>query len=568
VLLTADGTPKVADFGLAKDLVEPSVTSTVNSGPALTQTGDILGTPAYMPPEQASGITAHLTPAADVYSLGAMLYEALTGRPPFQAPDALQTLFLVLSTEAVPPRTLQPKLPRDLDTICLKCLEKQARKRYASAKELADDLQRWQAGEPILARPVGVVERTGKWARRHKAGAALVLVSFVLLLALVGFTIAQVVSGAQLKQANDALGANIVALEKANNEADKAYTLATSTLDEIVRDTTVKLGGMPNGEALLLDLLAKQSTLNKQLWALRPNDAGASKRYRLALWQQSTYEGNYGRFQEAALTRQALRDYLATELEKVPDDVDLLAMQVRNAFDTASIANALGQKEAAQSGRTEFIRLSEKFITKLPDHRDTPIFAVQRHWFRGFDALAQDACTAARSMTDPNDRFAFLSTSLDQLAIVLKNADRYSEAQKAFLESEAVLTGGCPRVNPKTAEFCRSGIANSKVNRAQMAFDTDKPAEAKRLYAEAEAILRELVKDFSLTLLYKQTLSDCIFWQGMMAYTDNPQLGKKQMDESIAILDEELKRRTDKNLSDMRQRYIDLRESKMKEKKE
>jgi tetratricopeptide (TPR) repeat protein len=172
VLLTADGTPKVTDFGLAKLLI---------GGPDQTQPGSILGTPNYMAPEQASGQTQRIGPAVDVYALGAILYEMLTGRPPFQGADLFAILDQVRSQEPVPPRRLQPKLPRDLETICLKCLEKEPGKRYTTAEALADDLHRFQAGEPITARPAGAAERVLKWARRRPAvaglAAALVLVA-------------------------------------------------------------------------------------------------------------------------------------------------------------------------------------------------------------------------------------------------------------------------------------------------------------------------------------------------------------------------------------------------------
>jgi predicted Ser/Thr protein kinase len=162
VLLAEDGTPQVSDFGLAKCL----------DVPGLTQTGAIVGTPSYMAPEQASG-RKDIGPAADVYALGAILYELLTGRPPFKAATPMDTVMQVLSGEAVPVRRLQPKVPKDLETICLKCLEKESKKRYASAEELAEDLKCWQAGEPIRARPVGRVERGWKWVRRNPVVAGL-----------------------------------------------------------------------------------------------------------------------------------------------------------------------------------------------------------------------------------------------------------------------------------------------------------------------------------------------------------------------------------------------------------
>ena len=164
VLLTADGEPKVSDFGLARSLA---------SDVRLTHTGQLLGTPCYMAPEQAEAGAIDVGPAADVYSLGAILYELLTGHPPFRAATTLQTLDLVRSREPVPPRELQPATPRDLQTICLKCLEKEPAKRYATAGELADDLRRFLDDEPIRARPVGYIGRRARWARRNPVPAGL-----------------------------------------------------------------------------------------------------------------------------------------------------------------------------------------------------------------------------------------------------------------------------------------------------------------------------------------------------------------------------------------------------------
>jgi serine/threonine protein kinase len=165
VLLAADGTPKITDFGLAKKLDDAS---------GGTLTGAVMGTPSYMAPEQASGNSWKIGPAVDIYALGAILYECVTGRPPFRAASVIDTLQMVVSSEPVPPRQLNGRTPRDLETICLKCLQKEAARRYDTAKELADDLERWLRGEPVLARPSTSIERLFKFIRRRPAVAALV----------------------------------------------------------------------------------------------------------------------------------------------------------------------------------------------------------------------------------------------------------------------------------------------------------------------------------------------------------------------------------------------------------
>ena len=168
-----DFMPKITDFGLAKRL---------DIGQQ-TQSGQIIGTPDYMAPEQASGKGNRVGPAVDIYSLGAILYELLTGRPPFQTASALETLEQVRQQEPVSPRRLQPQVPRDLETICLKCLAKEPGKRYASALALAEDLRRFLSDEPIKARPPSLGERCARWVRHHKAVAVAFSVISVTLVA-------------------------------------------------------------------------------------------------------------------------------------------------------------------------------------------------------------------------------------------------------------------------------------------------------------------------------------------------------------------------------------------------
>jgi serine/threonine-protein kinase len=180
VLLTADSIPKVSDFGLARRLDEDA---------NLTRSGAQLGTPSYMAPEQAEGKSHEVGPAADIYALGAILYEMLTGRPPFRAESASETIRQVIYQDPAPPSRLNAKVPRELETICLKCLNKEPERRYDSAAALADDLGRFADGRPILARPPSWGGRVWRWGRRNPASAGLVAAILALSLLTVGGTL-------------------------------------------------------------------------------------------------------------------------------------------------------------------------------------------------------------------------------------------------------------------------------------------------------------------------------------------------------------------------------------------
>jgi eukaryotic-like serine/threonine-protein kinase len=194
IVFAAEGAPKVSDFGLAKLL-------DADSGRTLS--GQPIGTPSYMAPEQAGGDSKRAGTAADVYALGAILYHALTGRPPFLGESHLETMRMVVSTEAVAPRGLRPDVPRDLETICLRCLEKEPSKRYAGATELADELRRYLDGRPIIARPVGPAGRFVRWSRRNPWIAGL---SAAVLVSLVVGTVASTVQAIRAGRAEVATG--------------------------------------------------------------------------------------------------------------------------------------------------------------------------------------------------------------------------------------------------------------------------------------------------------------------------------------------------------------------------
>ncbi len=225
VLLTADGRPKITDFGLAKRL---------DSDSRQTQSGAIMGTPSYMAPEQAWGHTRQIGPLSDLYALGAILYEMLVGRPPFHGASALETLELARTQEPVPPTRLQPKIAVDLETVCLKCLQKDPAKRYRDAGALAEDLQRFLDGRPVQARPVGVPERLARWCRRNPRIAALMATVAALLVTVTAVSSYAAVSlkrlNGQLEEANQAESAARDEAQTNEREAIKARDLEAEAL--------------------------------------------------------------------------------------------------------------------------------------------------------------------------------------------------------------------------------------------------------------------------------------------------------------------------------------------------
>ena len=251
ILLDAAGHPKVADFGLAKVL-------DLDGG--LTRTHTVLGSPSYMAPEQAEADSGRVGAPTDVYALGAILYELLAGRPPFRAATALETLAQVKGADPVPPSRFQPGLPRDVETICLKCLEKDPARRYPTADALAEDLRRFRAGESILARPAPPWERAWKWARRRPSRAAAVAAGAAAVALLLGgglyYNTRLRDAVDQARRAERAAEANARVAAASARDAVAQRNLALKALDQLVFGVQEKLKDLPATRAARQGLLA------------------------------------------------------------------------------------------------------------------------------------------------------------------------------------------------------------------------------------------------------------------------------------------------------------------------
>jgi tetratricopeptide (TPR) repeat protein/tRNA A-37 threonylcarbamoyl transferase component Bud32 len=257
VLITSDGIPKITDFGLAKRLEEDS---------GQTLSGTIVGTASYMAPEQARGEVHEVGPHSDLYSLGAMLYEFITGKPPFRGRTPMDIVVKVTREDVIPPSRLQPDVPRDLETICIKCLQKEPAKRYANCYELAEDLNRFLIGEPIQARPVGNIERVVRWCRRNPGWAAmwggiaglLMLVASGSLYAAITINAAkqQADENARIAQNNAERAEKNERKAKENEEKAKEFgNAASEAYATLVGEVQDKLGDQPQVQDLKKQIL-------------------------------------------------------------------------------------------------------------------------------------------------------------------------------------------------------------------------------------------------------------------------------------------------------------------------
>ena len=447
ILIDPPDTAKVADFGLAK------VPAGGATGGFETASGAVLGTPGYMAPEQAAGRPADLAPAADVYGLGAALYECLTGRPPFTAATVLETLDQVRHREPVPVRRLQPGVPRDLETICLKCLEKAPARRYGSADELADDLDRFTRGEPVRARPVGALTRAAKWARRRPTAAALVGVSAASAVALAAVVGSYTV---RLREEVDRANANERAAEQRRAEAAANYRASRDAIERMLsRLDARRAAAVPRLGELTRDQLEDALAFYRGVMAGQPDPDPAVRLDAGRAWAVA------GSLQFYLGHPDAAREYLARAvdlLEGLPPEYrerdDCRTRLIHALNHLANLTAKPGEDEAAEGYFRRALAEHEARVQAAPDdpaarndlsrgehNLATLYFARGAHGLaeRHYDRSA--AIVAGLAARHPHDRTypVELAGTLVNLGLLYSQSGRPDRAADAFRRAEGLV---------------------------------------------------------------------------------------------------------------------------------
>jgi serine/threonine-protein kinase len=461
VLLTADGTPKVTDFGLAKRL----------DAPGQTQSGAVVGTPSYMAPEQAGG-KKDVGPAADVYALGALLYELLTGRPPFRAATALDTLLQVVSQEPVPPRRLQPKLPRDLETVCLKCLHKEPARRYAAAADLAADLLRFRDGKPVLARPTGAAERAVKWVRRNPAvagllaavAAALLLVVLALAVGLVAVNAERLRTAAVNAQLTAEQERTQAALEAEANRRRQARQALDALSSEVIEGWVAKQKELlPEHKAFLEKALASYEALAADAGRDEASRAGvAAATLRVGrIWSRL---GRTAAASAAFDRAQQLYRQLAAEFPAVTEYRRGLA---QSFYDQGEHFRLLGRFEPAEAAHREALNTRRQLVQDFPAALEyqgdlarsligvgSSLYVIRR--YQDMEAAYGEALPLCQRLVEQSpdvaEHRAHLARCYNGLGLVQGDTNRIQEAEQSYANSLALYQQLCER-SPGVAEY-------------------------------------------------------------------------------------------------------------------
>jgi tetratricopeptide (TPR) repeat protein len=491
-------TPKITDFGLAKRLAE---------GQGRTSTGVILGTPSYMAPEQATGRVRDTGPPTDVYALGAILYEMLTGLPPFWGESVTATLRRVESDDPTAPSRLCRGLPVDLETICLKCLAKEPSKRYATAQDLADDLRRFLEGKPIAARPVGLGERAWKWVKRRPAPAALIGISVAAAIVLPAVGITWYV---QVRQERD--------------RARHSLQVARQAIDDLyVKMASEQLFDEPQLDPLCQELLEKARRLYEELAQEHAEDPDVRRDTALAWFRLADihrrldrHEAAQAAYGEAIARQEGLRRDYAQEPrhpQELANSHNWLGELLR---ERNRLADAERHYHAAQA-------LQRELVKRFPDQPTYRRELSRSHFNLGIVEKDTNRLTEARADSDqavgmladlhqadaaePNVR-QDLARALVNRGVLHKLCGRPDEAGKDYDQAIDLLARLHGEFPARTAYKFELAIARQ--NRGNLFWSRGRHGDAQREHQEALALLQRLAADYSHRPRYKKKMAGAL----------------------------------------------------------
>ncbi len=516
--------PKVTDFGLAKRL---------EGDTGQTRDGSVMGTPSYMAPEQAQGKVRELGPPADVYALGAILYDLLTGRPPFHGDTVMDTLHQVIHGEPLAPQRVHAPVPRDLDTICLKCLEKDPAQRYASADALAEDLRRFLDGEPILARPAPWWERAVKWARRRPAAATLAVVCA---LAAAGLGVGGYVLARQeaVRAETESRLRDVAEREKSEADAQRERAQQLQALAEdhfrkacaavdalLARIGHERLAHEPHLEQVRRELLHKAAMFYEGFLRERGDDPSLK-------WQTARTQKNLGDIQEMLGDQRAAEERYRTALAlfdglraAAPDDRRYVRDQAATQHNLGLLLSEAGRFTEAERSLGAARDLRRGLVEAHAGNEARRELAASDHALglllerRGDLAAAEADFNAALAQqkvvaeaAGEQDEAAVkawqdVARTENSLGRVAEAAGRRDDADRNFQGALAILTRLADRVNVPEV---RQELGQTYDNLGRLHRDTD-PAKAAKDFAEAVKVAEKLVQDFPATPAYRQDLA-------------------------------------------------------------
>mgnify|MGYP000869570661 CR=1 FL=1 len=531
VLVDAQGHPHITDFGLAKRL---------EADLEMTASGAILGTPAYMAPEQATGRRGGITTATDIYGLGSVLYALLTGRAPFGGETVVETLDALRTRAPDPPTRLNTRAPRDLETICLKCLEKDHRRRYASAQALADDLRAWLDSRPIAARRVGPTERAWLWCKRRPAVAALMALAAV---AMVGGTIATIAVQARANRALRAKNQELTVaygreakanadLAAANARVEERYTLAMDAIKTfhtgVSEDFLLK---EPKFQALRDRLLNSAGGFYQKLGAVLEagGDTGSKQAMLGSNFELAELDEKLGRRDEAlALHRHVLaeREALASR-PGAPPRLKLEASRSMRAL--IALLNKTGQKDQVPPLVARAVGFAERLVEERPDDPDAQealalALSAQGDQLKNLDFRRDEAeklfcrgLAIAQAITrDHPDEARYLaveSVPLSYLSFLRRDEGKYEEAVRLY---QQVLDLAQRQLDQKPADVkLRSELAAHQTTMSAWNADAQHLDRAVEFARSAVKTWRDLVADQPAVTGHRQSLAASLYSLGL-----------------------------------------------------